>query len=261
MPTNVINSQERQPGSASYFSCAECLAQDLKQAIVLKMQDITSFNKARNCGKVEMPSELALRAGLVVFGRDTFPVKHESFVKNPTLYESTPGKVFCDAGNQIYARVFQDREADIRQIKPWVSKFDTRGRKDELVRVVLHHYRTRTISHGMMRLAYLESEVERMLVEALKAETVNLFASLMNGKTLELQVSASARVSHLKSQIHDLESIPLDQQELVFQENPLDNRCTLTEIGICDGAMLHLVVCNRFHVAPWSTEYHYIEDS
>lgn len=113
---------------------------------------------------------------------------------------------------------------------------------------------------------------------------LNLFVIQMNGNTLRLEVLASARVFHLKLQIGVLESVPHFQQELVFHDNRLDNRCTLTEVGIDDGAMLHLVVCdgkvnaeqcivcgrhNRFHdVTPacescslkQSREYHYFDN-
>ena len=237
-----MDSQELQPGSASYSSCEEYLVQDLAQAFILKSEDRDSFNNARHSGMVELPSELAIKAGLMIFGGDRTAVRHKSFVQNPTLYESTHGKVTCDAGNRIYARVFQDREATISQLIPWVSHFSTPD-PGSLVAVVLHQYRNQTISHRMEALVHLESEVERVLIEALKAETINLFVTLMNGKTLELQAYANGRVSRLKTQISILTSIPSFQQVLVFHEDRLHSSSTLTEIGIGDGAMLHLVVC------------------
>jgi hypothetical protein len=112
---------------------------------------------------------------------------------------------------------------------------------------------------------------------------LEIFVIQMNGNTLRLEVLASANVFHLKLQIAVHESIPHFKQELLFEDNRLDNCRTLTEIGIYDGAMLQLLVCdgdlkaeqcivcgryNRFHeVSPacescsimQSREYHYFD--
>jgi hypothetical protein len=73
---------------------------------------------------------------------------------------------------------------------------------------------------------------------------LEIFVIKMNGHTTRLEVPASAKVFHLKLHIAFHEGIPHFKQELMFGDNPLDNRCTLIEVGIDDGAMLQLLVCD-----------------
>jgi hypothetical protein len=78
---------------------------------------------------------------------------------------------------------------------------------------------------------------------------LEIFVIQMNGNTLRLEVLDSANVFHLKLQIAVHESIPHFNQEVLFEDNRIDNRCTLTGVGIDDGAMLQLLVCDRDLIA------------
>jgi hypothetical protein len=86
---------------------------------------------------VEMPSELAIRAGLMLYRNETTILKNKSFMENPILYESTVGKIYCDAGTRIYAQVFRERKPALFQVNPNMAELSTDKAKADLVVVVL----------------------------------------------------------------------------------------------------------------------------
>jgi hypothetical protein len=88
------------------------LARDIAQAYTLKLDDKDEFETAKNRGMVELRSDLAVRAGLIIFQSESSKdyIRHHKFLANPTEYESSPGHVYCDAGNGIYARIVDERK-------------------------------------------------------------------------------------------------------------------------------------------------------
>ena len=175
-----------QPGSASYCKSLvdrnppppppppserhweTCLVRDFANAYQLKLQDRESFNQAKKFGMVEMPSALAIRAGLVIFTSErnmAYHLKHSDLLSDSTNFDPTPGKVYCDAGNAIYASVIQERAAAICKKNPTVSNISTDRAKGDLVEVVLFQYRNNMHSHGAKALSYLESLIEQKLLE------------------------------------------------------------------------------------------------
>ena len=142
------------------------LARDLANAYTLKLKNKDAFELAKNHDMVEMPSQLALRAGLILFEaeRSRTYLRYKTFLKNRARYEPTVGMVYCDAGNGIYAQIIEDRRAAICMHNPAVANLCTDVSKGDLVEVVLYQYRNRQKSYAVQALTYLERVIERALV-------------------------------------------------------------------------------------------------
>ena len=86
------------------------LARDIAQAYTLKIDDKKKIDIAKKRGMVELRSDLAVRAGLIIFQSESSKdyIRHHKFLANPTEYESS--HVYCDAGNGIYARIVDERK-------------------------------------------------------------------------------------------------------------------------------------------------------
>ena len=192
-----MDSRKDQPGSASDFSSERSLVRDLANAYTFKLQDRESFDRAKNIGMVEMPSELAIRAGLMLYRNETTILKDKkSFMENPTLYESNVGKIYCDAGTRIYAQVFRERMPLLFQVNPNMAELSTDKAKAGLVVVVLSQYRnkikdvmeqmddraTADMCDAATALVYLEGVIERMLTAGLESNFV--FETFRSGFTL-----------------------------------------------------------------------------
>jgi hypothetical protein len=121
------------------------LARDIAQAYTLKMEQKQKFVTAKHRGMVEVPSDLALKAGIIMFRNESDPdyIKHKDFQANPAKYESSPGHVYCDAGNGIYARIVDQRKNEICSNNPDVAHLCTEKAKGDLIEVVLYQYRRR----------------------------------------------------------------------------------------------------------------------
>ena len=115
---------------------------------------------------VEMPSDLAIRAGLSLFKNESSEghIKHTKFLEDPSEYESSVGKVYCDAGNGIYARIIKDREQAIFECNPKVAHLCTDVAISDLVEVVLYQYRSNQTEYSFQALSYLERVIEEALV-------------------------------------------------------------------------------------------------
>jgi hypothetical protein len=141
------------------------LAHDLAEAYTLKLTDKESFETARNSGMVEMPSSLAIRAGLLLFKNENETMKHQKFLEDPSHYESSIGKVYCDAGNDIYARIVQEREQAMAECNPDIALLRKNSLKADLVEVILYQYRHMQKPHSAQLMAHLEHVIEGALLE------------------------------------------------------------------------------------------------
>lgn len=153
------------PSTPVEFCMEEHLAHHLAEAYALKLTDKESFETARNSGMAEVPSSLAIRARLLLFKNESEQIKHKKFLENPSFYESSIGKVYCDAGNWIYARIVKEREQAIVECNPTVALLHTNLSKGDLVEVVLYQYRHNQKPQSAQLLAHLEQVIEGALLE------------------------------------------------------------------------------------------------
>jgi hypothetical protein len=154
------------PSSPNEFCLEKQLASDLAEAYTLKLTNRQSFQSARNSGMVEMPSNLAIRAGLLLFKNGSSEyLKHKEFLKNPSQYESSTGKVYCDAGNDIYARIVKKREQAISECIPTAAHVRAHLANGDLVQVVLNQYRISKEPESIQLLTHLEHVIEGALLD------------------------------------------------------------------------------------------------
>lgn len=71
---------------------------------------------------------------------------------------------------------------------------------------------------------------------------MEIFVKTLIGKTIVLEVNKFDTVQNVKTKIQDKEGIPLNQQRLIFNRQPLQNECTLTDYNIENESMLTLVL-------------------
>jgi hypothetical protein len=64
----------------------------------------------------------------------------------------------------------------------------------------------------------------------------------LTGKSFAVSVLPTYSVAVVKMKIRDLESIPVDQQRLVFGGRQLQDACTLEQCGVSNESMVHLVL-------------------
>ena len=157
------------------------LAHDIADAYALKLSDKKKFARQSRLGMAQMPSNLAIRSGLILFRNALRVITHEQFQMSPTKYESSAGMVYCDAGNGIYARIFQKMKEAVCKFNPSVQNVCTKKAQGDLIEVVLHQYRVKMKSNSEQKLSYLESMIQGAL-EAVHGDSASGSANASEGE-------------------------------------------------------------------------------
>ncbi|OHS97296.1 breast cancer suppressor candidate 1,bcsc-1 [Tritrichomonas foetus] len=71
---------------------------------------------------------------------------------------------------------------------------------------------------------------------------MEIYIKSLTGKKISLFVNPLDTVEDLKQKICDKESIPIDQQRLIFAGKQLEDENPLLNYSICDGSLLHMVL-------------------
>jgi len=67
----------------------------------------------------------------------------------------------------------------------------------------------------------------------------------LTGRRLELKINNDDTVEELKSNIENLENIPITKQKLIFCSKVLEDTQRLLECGVCDSSLLQLVLTSE----------------
>ncbi|BAM39859.1 ubiquitin [Theileria orientalis strain Shintoku] len=71
---------------------------------------------------------------------------------------------------------------------------------------------------------------------------LNLTVETMQGKSIQVQVSQNETVLDVKKKLEEEQTIPVDQQRLIYKGKLLENEKTIADYGIKDNEVLQLVL-------------------
>jgi hypothetical protein len=74
---------------------------------------------------------------------------------------------------------------------------------------------------------------------------IDITIETLTGTSFQLKASVNDTIQSIKKKIQRLENIPISQQHLIWQSNELEDKNTLKDYNLQDGATLKLVLTLR----------------